>query len=333
MFGNYLIGLREGLEAGLVVCILIAYLVKTERRDALRPVWTGIGVAVALSLGFGSILEYGSQELTFEAQELLGGSLSIVAVCLVTWMVFWMRRTARHLEAELHGKLDAALRMGTGALVATAFLAVGREGLETALFVWASVRAATDESNSTQEPLIGVLHGIATAIVLAWLFYRGALRIDLAQFFTWTGGMLVVVAAGVLAYGVHDVQEARFLGGLADKAFDVSATIPPDSWYGTLLKGVFNFQPNPTVLQVTVWALYLIPALGLFLAPVGFGRSVRVEEQKATDEKAGSGEGESDESGESGGDGARGDDGAVPDGERLRDGARGAGSRPVGDEV
>lgn len=327
MFGNYLIGLREGLEAGLVVCILIAYLVKTERRDALRPVWTGIGVAVALSLGFGSILEYGSQELTFEAQELLGGSLSIVAVCLVTWMVFWMRRTARHLEAELHGKLDAALRMGTGALVATAFLAVGREGLETALFVWASVRAATDESNSTQEPLIGVLHGIATAIVLAWLFYRGALRIDLAQFFTWTGGMLVVVAAGVLAYGVHDVQEARFLGGLADKAFDVSATIPPDSWYGTLLKGVFNFQPNPTVLQVTVWALYLIPALGLFLAPVGFGRSVRVEEQKATDEKAGSGEGES------GGDGARGDDGAVPDGERLRDGARGAGSRPVGDEV
>lgn len=201
----------------------------------------------------------------------------------MTWMVFWMRRTARHLRSELHGKLDAALRMGTGALVATAFLAVGREGLETALFVWASVRASSD---GTSAPLIGVLLGIATAVLLGWLFYRGALKINLAKFFTWTGGMLVVVAAGVLAYGVHDLQEARFLGGLANKAFDISATIPPDSWYGTLLKGVFNFQPNPTVLQVTVWALYLVPTLALFLAPVGSGPSVPVKEQKATDEKA-----------------------------------------------
>ncbi|MEU1322177.1 iron uptake transporter permease EfeU [Streptomyces microflavus] len=266
MFGNYLIGLREGLEASLVVCILVAYLVKTERRDALRPVWIGIGIACAISLAFGAALEFGSQELTFEAQELLGGTLSIIAVGLVTWMVFWMRRTARHLKADLHGKLDAALRMGTGALVATALLAVGREGLETALFVWASVRASGE---GTSAPLIGVLLGIATAIVLGYLFYRGALRINLAKFFTWTGGMLVIVAAGVLAYGVHDLQEARFLGGLADKAFDVSATIPPDSWYGTLLKGVFNFQPDPTVLQVVVWSLYLIPTMALFLAPHG----------------------------------------------------------------
>ena len=158
MFSNYLIGLREGLEASLVVCILIAYLVKTDRRDALKPIWIGIGVAVALALGFGCALEFGSQELTFEAQEALGGSLSIVAVGLVTWMVFWMRRTARHLKAELHGKLDAALAMGTGALVATAFLAVGREGLETALFVWASVHAASD---GTPRPLVGVAPGPA----------------------------------------------------------------------------------------------------------------------------------------------------------------------------
>ncbi|MEV1047804.1 iron uptake transporter permease EfeU [Streptomyces sp. NPDC049916] len=264
MFGNYLIGLREGLEASLVVCILVAYLVKTGRRDALRPVWTGIGIACVISLAFGATLEFGSQELTFEAKEMLGGSLSIIAVGLVTWMVFWMRRTAHHLKADLHGKLDAALRMGTGALVATALLAVGREGLETALFVWASVRASGEGSSA---PLIGVLLGIATAIVLGYLFYRGALRINLAKFFTWTGGMLVIVAAGVLAYGVHDLQEARFLGGLGDKAFDVSATIPPDSWHGTLLKGVFNFQPDPTVLQVVVWCLYLIPTMAFFLAP------------------------------------------------------------------
>ncbi|MFG2571719.1 iron uptake transporter permease EfeU [Streptomyces sp. NPDC048481] len=267
MFSNYLIGLREGLEASLVVCILIAYLVKTGRRDALKPVWTGIAIAVLLAMGFGCVLEFGSQELTFKAQEALGGSLSIVAVALVTWMVFWMRRTARHLKSELHGRLDAALAMGTGALVATAFLAVGREGLETALFVWTSVHAAGD---GTPRPLIGAALGLATAVLLGWLFYRGALRINLAKFFTWTGGMLVVVAAGVLAYGVHDLQEADWIAGLTDRAFDVSGAIPPDSWYGTLLKGVFNFQPDPTVLQVTVWLLYLVPTLALFLAPVGF---------------------------------------------------------------
>ncbi|MER7482249.1 iron uptake transporter permease EfeU [Streptomyces sp. NPDC126510] len=264
MFSNYLIGLREGLEASLVVCILIAYLVKTDRRDALKPIWAGIAVAIALAFGFGCALEFGSQELTFQAQEALGGSLSILAVGLVTWMVFWMRRTARHLKSELHGRLDAALAMGTGALVATAFLAVGREGLETALFVWASVHAASD---GTPRPLLGVALGLLTAVLLGWLFYRGALRINLAKFFTWTGGMLVVVAAGVLAYGFHDLQEADFLPGLTDKAFDISGTIPPDSWYGTLLKGVLNFQPDPTTLQVTVWLLYLIPTLALFLMP------------------------------------------------------------------
>ncbi|MEU3344465.1 iron uptake transporter permease EfeU [Streptomyces sp. NPDC006700] len=272
MFSNYLIGLREGLEASLVVCILIAYLVKTGRRDALKPIWTGIGIAIAIAMGFGCVLEFGSQELTFEAQEALGGSLSIIAVGLVTWMVFWMRRTARHLKSELHGKLDQALAMGTGALVATAFLAVGREGLETALFVWASVHAASD---GTPRPLIGVALGLATAVLLGWLFYRGALRINLAKFFTWTGAMLVVVAAGVLAYGLHDLQEAAWVPGLGDLAFDISGAVPPDSWYGTLLKGVFNFQPDPTVLQVTVWLLYLVPTLTLFFVPVGFASGKR----------------------------------------------------------
>ncbi|MFB7457955.1 iron uptake transporter permease EfeU [Streptomyces sp. NPDC056188] len=272
MFSNYLIGLREGLEASLVVCILIAYLVKTGRRDALKPIWTGIGIAVAIAMGFGCVLEFGSQELTFQAKEALGGGLSVLAVALVTWMVFWMRRTARHLKSELHGKLDQALAMGTGALVATAFLAVGREGLETALFVWASVHAASD---GTPRPLIGVALGLATAVLLGWLFYRGALRINLAKFFTWTGAMLVVVAAGVLAYGLHDLQEAGWVPGLGNLAFDISGAVPPDSWYGTLLKGVFNFQPDPTVLQVTVWLLYLVPTLTFFFAPVGFASGKR----------------------------------------------------------
>jgi len=287
MLGNALIGLREGLEASLVVSILLAFLVRTDRRAELPRVWLGVAAAVVVSVGVTLGLTMTQQALTFEAQEALGGSLSIVAVGLVTWMVFWMRRTARHLKSELHGKLDAALAMGTGALVATAFLAVGREGLETALFVWASVHAASD---GTPRPLIGVALGLATAVLLGWLFYRGALRINLAKFFTWTGGMLVVVAAGVLAYGFHDLQEADWIPGLTHLAFDISDTIPPDSWYGTLLKGVFNFQPDPTVLQVTVWLLYLIPTLALFFAPVGFasgkGKVKTPDEQGSRPSKA-----------------------------------------------
>ncbi|MFE4606016.1 iron uptake transporter permease EfeU, partial [Kitasatospora indigofera] len=231
----------------------------------LAPVWGGIGAAVGLSMAFGAVLQFGSSQLTFEAQEALGGTLSVISVGLVTWMVFWMRRTARHLKAELHGKLDAAIAMGTFALVGTAFLAVGREGLETALFIWSAVQATDDGWN----PLVGAALGLLTSVVLGWLFYRGALRINLAKFFTWTGAMLVVVAAGVLAYGVHDLQEAGWIPGLHSQAFDISATVPKDSWYGTLLKGVFNFQPDPTVLQLGVWAAYLVPTLAIFLGLFG----------------------------------------------------------------
>ncbi|GAA2333780.1 iron uptake transporter permease EfeU [Streptomyces cuspidosporus] len=321
MFGNYLIGLREGLEASLVVCILVAYLVKTDRRAALRPVWLGVGVAVALSLSFGAALQFGSQELTFKAQEALGGSLSILSVGLVTWMVFWMRRTARHLKAELQGKLDAAIAMGTGALVVTAFMAVGREGLETALFVWTAVQASSD---GTPRPLIGVALGLLTAVLLGWLFYRGALKINLSKFFTWTGGMLVVVAAGVLAYGFHDLQEAEFLPGLHNQAFDISGAVPPDSWYGTLLKGVFNFQPDPTVVQVVVWLLYLVPTLAFFLLPGRVAPSRAVpKEPKPHDSQVTASAVRS--SGSRGG----GSGGAGDDADRLHDGARRAGEHPV----
>ncbi|MBH1933434.1 FTR1 family protein [Streptomyces sp. AV19] len=324
MFGNYLIGLREGLEASLVVCILVAYLVKSERRDALRPVWLGVSAAVLLAMGFGAVLQYGSRTMTFEAQEMLGGSLSVIAVGLVTWMVFWMRRTARHLKKELHGKLDAALAMGTGALVLTAFLAVGREGLETALFIWTAVQA----TNDGVRPLVGALLGLLTAVVLGWLFYRGALKINLAKFFTWTGGMLIVVAAGVLAYGFHDLQEADVLPGLHSKAFDISEQVPVDSWYGTLLKGVFNFQPDPTWLQVAVWALYLVPTLLFFFAPgrAGKGRPGKVAPSRAPQEA------KADATSTSADAVAAAPAAAVAGDGGVRDGARRTGDHPVGEQ-
>ncbi len=263
MFANYLIGLREGLEAALVVSILVAYLIKTGNARRLPPLWLGVGVAVGVSLLFGALLTFTSSRLSFEAQEAFGGALSIIAVGFVTWMVFWMRRTARHLSRELRGRLDTALAMGAGALALTAFIAVGREGLETSLFIWSAVQAT---GQSTQ-PVLGAVLGLATAVVLGYLFYKGAVRINLSRFFTWTGAALIVVAAGVLAYGVHDLQEAGVLPGLNTLAFDVSGAIPPGSWYGTLLKGTINFSPATTVLEAVVWLAYIIPVGFLFFRP------------------------------------------------------------------
>ena len=263
MLGNALIGLREGLEASLVVSILIAFLVKTDRRAELPRVWVGVGLAVAVSVGVTLGLTLTQQALTFEAQEALGGSLSIVAVGFVTWMIFWMRRNARTLSSDLRGRLDEAIRLGPVAVVVMAALAVGREGLETAVFFFAAAQAA----GQTTRPLIGFLLGIGVAILLAYLIYRGAVRINLGKFFTVTGFFLIFVAAGILAYGVHDLQEAGILPGLNTLAFDVSAVIPPDSWYGTLLKGFFNFSPQTTVLEAVVWVAYVGVVLPLFLRP------------------------------------------------------------------
>jgi high-affinity iron transporter len=263
VFANYLIGLREGLEAALIVSILVAYLVRTGNERRLPPLWAGVAGAMALSLVFGALLTFTSRHLSFESQEAFGGFLSVVAVGFVTWMVFWMRRTARHLSKDLRGRLDVALTMGAGALALTAFLAVGREGLETSLFIWSAVQAT---GQSTQ-PVLGAALGLITAVVLGYLFYKGAVKINLAKFFTWTGAALVVVAAGVLAYGVHDLQEAGILPGLNNFAFDVSAAIPPDSWYGTLLKGTVNFSPATTVLQAVVYVAYIVPVGYLFFRP------------------------------------------------------------------
>ena len=272
MFANYLIGLREGLEAALVVSILVAYLVKTDRRHLLPRIWLGVALAVAVSLAFGAALTFGPRGLTFEAQEMIGGCLSIIAVAFVTWMIFWMARAARSLSGELRGQIDVAAEGNRWSLVIVAVLAVGREGLETALFLWAATKAGTRESvgtvTPTWEPLLGAALGIATAVVLGYLIYRGAISINLSKFFTWTGAFLILVAAGVLAYGVHDLQEAGVLPGLNNLAFDVSDTIDLNSWYGTLLKGIFNFSPATTKLEAAAWLLYAVPVMTLFLITV-----------------------------------------------------------------
>jgi high-affinity iron transporter len=264
LFSSALIGLREGLEAALVVSILVAFLVKSDKRAYLKWVWTGVGAALLLCVVIGTVVAYTIGELQFEHQEIAGGSLSIIAVAFVTWMIFWMRATARTISTELRGKLSAAIDLGPVAVVVMALLAVGREGLETMAFFYANVRTA--ESGTTQ-PLIGFIVGITVAIVLGWLIYRGALRFNLGRFFTITGALLVFVAAGILAYGLHDLQEAGVLPGLNTLAFDLSGPMPEDSWYGALAKGLLNYSAQTTVLQAVVWVAYVAIVLTLFFRP------------------------------------------------------------------
>jgi len=254
VLGNFLIGLREGLEAALIVSILLAYVVRIGRRDLRPRIWAGVAAAVVVSLGFGAVLTFGTYGLTFQAQEAIGGGLSIVAVGFVTWMIFWMVRHGRTLSAELRGGVDRSLAAGSAiGLVLLAALTVGREGLETSLIIWAAVQA----TGQTWLALGGAVLGIAVAVGLTALLSKGLLRIDLGRFFTVTAGLLVLVAAGVFSYGVHDLQEAGVLPGLRQTAWDVSAAIPADSWYGTLLKGALNFSPQATWLEVAAWTAYV----------------------------------------------------------------------------
>lgn len=286
---NLLIALREGLEAALVVSIIVAYLVKAGRRDALPKLWAGVVLAALLPLVVGAILTWGPKTLTFPAQETLGGTLSFVAVGLVTWMIFWMGENARELKGELEGSLSKTLA-GNGSgwgVVWIAVVAVGREGVETALFVWATVRSSIE--NSVVQTTAGVVTGLALAIVLGVLIYQGAVRINFRIFFATTGYFLVVVAAGIVAYGIGDLQEAGVLPGIMNHAWDLSAYLPkepssPIHWLYVLLQAMFQLNLQPTFMQAVGWCLYIVPVLVLLTLQILGGSTPRreVETDKAS---------------------------------------------------
>ena len=284
MFATFAIGLREGLEAALVVGILVAYLVKSERGDVLPRLWLGIGLAIGLSLGFGFVLTFGAETLSFQAQEILGGSLSILAVALVTWMVFWMQRAARGLRGELESGMARALATGgLWGIIVIGFISVAREGIETALFLWSIVRSF----GSTPEALIGAVAGLLVAVVLGFLIYRGLVKVNLRVFFTVTSVVLIIVAAGVLAYGVHDLQEAGVLPGPYTSAapidpstgavavglagfpfgwaFQIGELLPPDGALAALLKGTIGLTPEMSWLELIAWAIYLVVVMTVFV--------------------------------------------------------------------
>ena len=263
MLGNFLIGLREGLEAAIVVSILIAYLIKINRRDQIRSVWIGVGLALVLCIGFTAALAVTSTTLSDSAEEAFAGVVSLLAVGTVTWMIFWMKKAARALSGELRRGVDQALVTGASALVTLAFVAVAREGLETAIFIWSTIQA----TGVTAGPVFGAILGLLTAVALGFLIYNQTVKLNISTFFRWTGVLLILVAAGVLMYAIHEFQELGWLPGEDNIAFDVSSTIPPESWYGSVLKGAIYFTPAPSVLQVVAWFAYVIPVTVLYFLP------------------------------------------------------------------
>ena len=262
MLSTFVIALREGLEAALIVGILVAYLVRTERRHLLKPLWTGVAAAIVASLALGAILSFTSAELTTRGEELFAGLTSFIAVALVTWMVFWMKRTARTLRDELHGKVDSAIMGGPISLALVAFFAVTREGLETALFIYTNFKTVGAASSAT----VGLVLGLALAVALGYLIYNRSVKINLSKFFTVTGVALVIVAAGVLSYGVHEFQELGWLPGADTFIWDVTPWIAKESILGSILGGTIGFDTTTSVVQFIAWGAYLIAVLAPYLS-------------------------------------------------------------------
>jgi high-affinity iron transporter len=262
MFSNYLIGLREGIEAALVVSILLTYLVRTNRNPLIKFVWYGVAAAVVASIFIAVGLESISGELSETLEPIFAGVVSFVAVGFVTWMIFWMKRSARTISTDLRNQLDnAAVSGGAIAVAAMAFVAVLREGAETAIFFWAAAHATGNSLAS----VVGLVLGLGTAVIVGWIFYRSTSTINLSKFFKITSILLVFVAAGVLSYGIHEFQEVSWLPGDGNVLIDLSGVLVEGSFLATLAAGLFNLKPKTTTLQVIGYAFYSATVLYFLL--------------------------------------------------------------------
>jgi high-affinity iron transporter len=264
MLPTFVIGLREGVEASLIVGIVAAFLRQEGRRDALRWVWAGVVIAVAICAAVGVTLELVSRRLPQAQQEGLETVVAAIAVGAVTFMIFWMRRHARGLRKELESGAATALAAGSAlALVGMAFFAVIREGFETAVFLI----AALDASESAGTAGSGALLGVLVAVLLGLAIYRGGVKIDLARFFRLTGVVLVLVAAGLVASALHTAHEAGWLNGLQAQALDLTWLVEPGTVRSALLTGMLGLQPKPAVGETIGYLLYAVPMLVYVLWP------------------------------------------------------------------
>lgn len=260
MLSSLLITLREGLEAALIVSIIAAFLIRTGRRAALKDVWIGVGAALALSAAVGLVVSFGAASLSERSQEVFEGVASLIAAGVLTWMIFWMRKQARGIKAHLESRAEAAMAGGTFALSFLAFTAVAREGLETVLFLYASFTQASGAAGAATGAVIGLL----IAVALGYGLYRGGLRINLRTFFQVTGGLLIVVAAGLIAYGIHELNEAGMLLLLTAQAWTTEGVIAEKGTIGSILRGLFGYESKPTLFQVLAYVGYLVPVMAAF---------------------------------------------------------------------
>jgi high-affinity iron transporter len=266
---TFVIGLREGLEAALIVGIIAAFLAQQGRRDALRQVWLGVAVAVVICIGIAVALQAISSDLPQRGQEGLETVVGVLAVGMVTYMIIFMRRNARNLKGELEGAAASALASGSArALVAMAFLAVLREGFETAVFLLATFDASGDATTSW----LGAVTGILLAAAVGYGIYRGGVRLNLARFFLITGLVLVVIAAGLVMTAFHTANEAGWLTAGQAQAFDLSWLVRPGTPVSSLLTGVLGIQPFPAWIEVAAWLAYLVPMIVIVSWP---GRRAR----------------------------------------------------------
>ena len=256
MIPTFVIGLREGLEASLIVGIVAAFLIQRGERRALRPMWFGVAIAVGLCVAVAVALEALGESLPFRQREIMEGILALVAVAGVTYMVVWMRRHSRELKKMLEENTETALVTGSiWALVGLAFFAVIREGLETAIFMLAAFDSALDPLAAG----IGAVLGVAVAVALGYAIYRGGIRINLSKFFKVTGFVLVLVAGGLLATAVHEFAEAGVMTAMQQTVVDLSWLVEPGTVHASLLTGMLGIQPVPTVAEVLVWLAYVVP--------------------------------------------------------------------------
>ncbi|MCD5972367.1 iron uptake transporter permease EfeU [Pseudomonas quasicaspiana] len=265
MLVPFLIMLREGIEAALIVGIIASYLKQTGRGEWMPAVWIGVFLAVALALFVGGGLELVSAEFPQKQQELFEGIVGLLAVAILSSMVFWMRKVARSIKHALHESLDAALagsKNQTYALIAMVFFAVAREGLETVFFLL----AVFQQSEGASAPL-GALLGLILAVAVGFAIYSGSMRLNLSLFFRWTGLFILVVAAGILANSVQALHEAGVWNHLQTVVFDISATLPMDGPTGSVLAGMFGYQDAPTISTLSAYLIYLVFALVLFFMP------------------------------------------------------------------
>jgi high-affinity iron transporter len=264
MLPTFVIGLREGLEASLIVGIVAAFLLQQRRKDALRLMWLGVALAVAICLAVGVGLRIASEQLPQREQEQLETIIGLIAVGMITWMIVWMRKHAAGLRGELEERAGVALAQGsTVALVGMAFLAVLREGLETAVFLLAVFQDSDQPGLSGSGAAVGIL----VAVVLGYGIYKGGVRINLGRFFRVTGVVLVLVAAGLLSSAVHTAHEAGWWNILLDQAVDLSWLIKPGSVASALITGMFGIQPKPTVGEALAWLAYAVPMTVFVLRP------------------------------------------------------------------